>query len=148
MNFLENLTEEIVTREAYTYFKENKNFNHKATDDFFKWRIILNGLLKSAEILNYNSKVGVYMKGVGYFALVPICLKEGKRLSLVRRRPSKIQYLRKFFPDNPSVEGWRLDEIFNTVEHYEVRLTEAEFYKKQNTDAKYINKRAYSRGRE
>ena len=147
MKFLDNLTEEIVTREAYAYFKENKKFNHKSFDDFFKWRNIIGGLIKATAILNFNSKAGVYIKGIGYFASVPICIREGARMSLVRTRPSKIQYLRKFYPDDPLMEDWTLDEVFNSLEHYEVRLSEVEFYKKQNTNAKYINKRANSRSR-
>ena len=147
MTFLENIQEDLITREAYTYFKKNKLFNDITTDDFFKWSGVVKGLIKSMEVLNYNSRCGIYLRGVGYFASVPLSVRQGERISLVRRRPEKIEYIRKFFPDDPKMEGWLLDEVFKSTEVYNLKLTEVEFYKNQTRDADYINKRNYRRSR-
>lgn len=147
MKFLDSLTEDIINRDAYEYFKKNKKFKHESTDDFFKWQRVIKGLVKYLTILNYKSNSGVYLKDVGYFACVPISKKEGIRMSLVRRRPDKIYMIRKFYPDNPKADKWFMDEVVKDVEPKNVKLMEAEFYKNQNRYANYINKRANIRGR-
>lgn len=102
--YFENI-EQVNTREAYEFFKENRNKPIKAIDDFQKFKrgvqrifmLIADNIVKEEE--------GVYIPRLGYFTNIPLA-EDRLKTSLLMK---KIRYGLMFFPDC-EIYPWTMDK--------------------------------------
>ena len=146
-NLLEGFEVDVLGRESYDYFKKNKKFNSKQTDDYYKWRRILTSFLMYFKELLIFSNKGFYIRGIGYFYFEPYG-KTYKRMRF-RKIEKNIRYILKFIPDLQTFSNWQIDNFKMVSEDIKIcDLSGVEFLKAQKlNDGIYINKRALSRGR-
>jgi len=147
LNFLKPFEKDILGRESYEYFKKNKRFNSKQTDDYYKWkRILTSFIIYFRDILIFSNK-GFYIKGIGYFYFEPIKYSYKKVLKFKKVKDGVIHTL-KFIPDLENLSDWQPDNFKIKSEDIKIcDLDTLEFLKSQTVNGIHINRRAHSRGR-
>lgn len=106
---------QLITRECYEYYKENRKKVAKAIDQYNYFVKALNGIMTIARRMATESEGGLYIEGFGYFCHVKIKTRPlRKRVpnSLIRRITYTDIHLPYFEPDI-EFEGWSMTYAFD-----------------------------------
>lgn len=142
-NLLRENELDVLGREFYTYFKENKRFNSKITDDYFKWRKVLASLVNYMGTMTRVGSKGFYIKNIGYFHYEPLS-DVLKRTKYIKTKISTKYYL-NFTPDKETIRNWYTETIENIKEDKTKDLESLKNIKLQSENGIRVNKRSVSR---
>lgn len=103
--------EELVCREFYEYYKENRTKVAQGINDFNLFKKAIGGLLTTINKLAVKTEGGLYLQGIGYFAHVLSTYETASALyskSFFKRLERDKFYFMWFFPDK-RFKGWFLE---------------------------------------
>ena len=143
--FIEHNKFDILDRENYEYFKQNKRHNTQMYDDFQKWTKIVKGLILTLHELEKVSKYGIYIESIGYFCKVYIGQRKGRKISLVKRRKPFNIYLDLFIPDAKMKDyGYEFKMISRDI--FKPDMDTVEFYRQLTENQSQMKTYAINRG--
>lgn len=134
--FFENT--QVLSRDGYKYFKENKKFKSPHFNEFKFWRTIAKSLLFIMNELYRNTNGGLYLEDLGYFIYLPKYVVKGRRISVVRKKPNKYHYEKCFIPLCDELLSYRTEGWMRTEEKVIPKMRNIKFQEELKENEKYL----------
>lgn len=129
---------ELLSKEAYIFFKENKKFTSGVFNEFKYWRTIARSLLYGMDQMYNQTDGGMYLKDFGYFLYLPKYVVRGHKISVIRRKPNRYHYEKSFIPLCDELLSYRTEGYFRTEKKIVPSMRNIEFYDQLEENQRYL----------